>query len=367
MDETLPYLTSVIEVEGGHDFSCARKSDGSVYCWGSDGWGQLGTSSFSLDSPIARQVFDLDDASDFCVGYQHACAVKSNGKMVCWGNGADDRLGFGNSLNQQSPVEVKNINTAVSCSLGHDHSCVKLSDKTNRCWGSANSGQLGNGQLDSNKMTIPVTVKGINTAIQISVGDGHSCAVLEGGTVSCWGNGLQGQLGIGVVGTRMNPTNVPITGTATQVSAGSNHTCILKSDGTVWCFGENGLGQLGNGSNIDSFTPVQANITSVTQISSGSSYTCARTQSAKVYCWGHGSEGMTGLGNRLSISTPTEVSGLSNVSSVETMYNHPCAKFDNGTLSCWGDSNYHQLGTRQYNYNDVVSPQTVLGSYQFLE
>ena len=84
----------------------------------------------------------------------------------------------------------------------------------------------------------------------------------------------------------MNPTNVSITGTATQVSAGNNHTCILKSDGTVWCFGENGLGQLGNGSNIDSFTPVQANITSVTQISSGSSYTCARTQSAKVYCWG---------------------------------------------------------------------------------
>ena len=107
-----------------------------------------------------------------------ACAVKSNGKMVCWGNGANDRLGFGNSLNQQSPVEVKNINTAVSCSLGHDHSCVKLSDKTNRCWGSANSGQLGNGQLDSNKMTIPVTVNGINTATQISVGTGI-CAVLK--------------------------------------------------------------------------------------------------------------------------------------------------------------------------------------------
>ena len=194
-------------------------------------------------------------------------------------------VGFWKLLNRQSPVEVKNINTAVSCSLSRGHSCVKLSDKTNRCWGSANSGQLGNGQQDSNGMTIPVTVKGINTATQISVGDGHSCAVLEGGAVSCWGNGLQGQLGIGVVGTRMNPTNVSISGTATQVSAGNNHTCILKSDGTVWCFGENGLGQLGNGSNIDSFTPVQANITSVTQISSGSSYTCKDT-GCKVYCWG---------------------------------------------------------------------------------
>ena len=261
VDETLPsYLTSVIEVEGGNDFSCARKSDGSVFCWGSDNNGQLGDGNFAKDYTVARKVIELSDASDLCVGYQHACAVKSDGKMLCWGEGSDDRLGFGTTEDQFAPVEVKNISTAVSCSLGHDHSCVKLSDKTTRCWGSAGSGQLGNGQLSTSSMTIPVSVYGINNATQISVGGGHACALIEGGSVKCWGDGLRGELGIGIIGTKMTPTTVPFSGTVTQVSAGGYHTCFLKNDGTVWCFGDNQYGQLGDGTNQDRFTPVQASI-----------------------------------------------------------------------------------------------------------
>ena len=165
VDETLPsYITSMVEVEGGYDFTCSRKSDGTVYCWGKDDLGQLGNAGFGKDRTVAKKVYGLTNAADICVGYQHACAVKSDGKMYCWGKGTDDRLGFGTTENQFSPVEVKNISNAVSCSLGNSHSCVKLSDKTTRCWGNAGSGQLGNGQLSTTKMTIPVSVYGISNA-----------------------------------------------------------------------------------------------------------------------------------------------------------------------------------------------------------
>ena len=339
MDETLPsYITSMVEVEGGYDFTCARKSDGTVYCWGSDQQGQLGTGSFGFDRSVATKVVDLTDASDLCVGYQHACAVKSDGKMFCWGKGTDDRLGFGTTENQFSPVEVKNISNAVSCSLGTSHTCVELSDKTTRCWGNAASGQLGNGQLSTTKMTIPVSVYGISNAAQISAGGSHACAVLDNGSIACWGSGLNGELGIKLVGSKSTPVIVPVSGTFTQVSAGYDHTCALKNDGTVWCFGDNGNGQLGDNSTTDSFTAVQvSNITNAKQISVGSDFSCVLLNDNKTKCWGRNDSGQLGNGNTTTSLIPVNVRDnsnlISNVKHLSTGTSTSCVTFnDNSSL-----------------------------------
>ena len=197
------------------------------------------------------------------------------------------------------------------------------------------------------------------------MGGGHACALLEGGSVKCWGDGLRGELGIGIIGTKMTPTTVPFSGTVTQVTTGNYHTCFLKSDGTVWCFGDNQYGQLGDGTNQDRFTPVQASISNVTQISAGDEYTCALNQSGNVFCWGSGNEGRTGLGNNNHTNTPSQISGLSGISLVKSMNNHSCAKYDNGTLKCWGEGNQEQLGFRNNWQHSSTTPILVIGGLTF--
>jgi alpha-tubulin suppressor-like RCC1 family protein len=345
----------MVEVEGGYDFTCSRKSDGTVWCWGKDDFGQLGDGGFGSDQTVARKVYGLTNAADICVGYQHACAVKSDGKMFCWGNGADDRLGFGSTGDQFSPVEVKNISNAVSCSLGTSHSCVKLSDKTTRCWGNAASGQLGNGQLSTTKMTIPVSVYGISNAAQISAGGSHACAVLDNGSIACWGLGVNGELGNGIIGTKLTPDTVKISGTFTQVSAGYYYTCALKNDGTVWCFGDNSYGQLGDNSTTDRFSAVQvSNITNARQISTGHGSSCALLTDNTTKCWGHNNYGQLGDNSTTDRLTPVNVklsdgNNLDNVSSISSNKYTSCAVLNSNSAHCWGYGAQGQIGVGSYN------------------
>ena len=375
VDQTLPsYITSMVEVEGGYDFTCSRKSDGTVWCWGKDEFGQLGNSGFGSDKKVARKVYGLTNAADICVGYQHACAVKSDGKMYCWGKGTDDRLGFGTTENQFSPVEVKNISNAVSCSLGTSHSCVELSDKTTRCWGNAASGQLGNGQLSTTNMTIPVSVYGISNAAQISAGGTHACAVLDNGSIACWGSGLNGELGIKLVGSKSTPVIVPVSGTFTQVSAGYGHTCALKNDGTVWCFGDNDYGQLGDNSTTDSFSAVQVNsITTAKQISTGNDFSCALLTDNYTKCWGYNSHGQLGDRSNTDRLTPVNVklsnaNNLDNVRSISSNKYTSCAVLNNNNAYCWGKGDHQQLGytSNQYQGNRNFAVETA-GSNSFIQ
>ena len=296
------------------------------------------------------------NAADICVGYQHACAVESDGKMYCWGKGTDDRLGFGTTENQFSPVEVKNISNAVSCSLGSNHSCVKISDKTTRCWGNAASGQLGNGQLSTTNMTIPVSVYGISNAAQISAGRGHACAVLDNGSITCWGVGVNGELGNGIVGTKLTPDTVKISGTFTQVSAGTNHTCALKNDGTVWCFGSNFYGELGDNSTTKRYTAVQvSNITNARQISTGSNFSCALLTDNTTKCWGRNDYGQLGDESYTNKLTPVNVikliggNNLDNVSSISSNSGTSCAVLNSNSAYCWGLGSSGQIGVGTYN------------------
>ena len=107
-------------------------------------------------------------------------------------------MGNGASTSYQyTPVSVSGISTASSFSAGDDHTCAVLSGGTVKCWGSESSGKLGNGSMSSDIQTTPVSVSGISTASSVSAGDDHNCVVLSGGTVQCWGYGYYGQLGNG--------------------------------------------------------------------------------------------------------------------------------------------------------------------------
>jgi alpha-tubulin suppressor-like RCC1 family protein len=207
-----------------------------------------------------------------------------------------------------------------------------------RCWGNNSYGQLGDGGVQPYSIT-PVEVGGIASATQLSSGgDPDSCAVLSNGHVECWGRNIYGELGTGTVGGYASvPGEVTGISSAIQVSVGARHTCALLSNAHVDCWGDNSKGELGNGTETNSDVPVEVTgISSAIQVSSGNGQTCALLSNAHVDCWGDNSEGELGNGTETSATVPVEVTGLSAVTQVSAGNFHTCAVLTSGKVECWG-------------------------------
>ena len=264
--------------------------------------------------PWSRQ----DSAID--AGSAHSCVVMAGGTVTCWGNNGYGRLGDYTETPRSAPVSVWGINglapesTAVSVSAGDEHSCALLENGTVTCWGNNVYGQLGHPVDTDTKSLFPVAVSEItgasasSTAIAVSAGGGHSCAVMATGAVKCWGLNTYGQLGDGTTNASSVPIAVSgITGadaasTALSVSAGGDHTCALMANGAAKCWGYNGEGELGNDSTTDSAIPVQVNgiggadaSSTAVSVSAGPIHACAtlgrlehRQPRARPSDWHHG-------------------------------------------------------------------------------
>jgi alpha-tubulin suppressor-like RCC1 family protein len=247
-------LTNAVAIAAGAKHTCAVLQTGHVDCWGADDQNQLGDgggnpSSFPVDVGITG-------AASIAAGSFHTCVVTRNHTVVCWGNNVDGSLGNGTTNPESAPVTVTGINTAVGVAAGDDHSCAVLTDGTVWCWGYDNYGQLGNGTTETVSDT-PVQVSGITNATQVSAGEAHACARLSTGSVECWGYNNYGQLGNGA-NAQYSDTPVTVTGitNATAVTNGFQHTCALKSTGGLSCWGYGVDGELGNGLSSTSSTPV---------------------------------------------------------------------------------------------------------------
>ena len=169
-------------------------------------------------SPVT--VDNISTASQFSVGQYHTCARLSNGTVKCWGYGGYGNLGNGSTSNSKTPVVVSGITTAQQVAAGSDHSCAVLSDKTVKCWRRNNLKQLGDGTLTDR--STPVTVSGVTNASMVSVSTynsthyGFSCALLENGTVKCWGRKASGYLGDGTTAGQFSPVSVSSVSSASQ-------------------------------------------------------------------------------------------------------------------------------------------------------
>jgi alpha-tubulin suppressor-like RCC1 family protein len=371
---------TVTQIATGGAHTCALISDGTVTCWGLGTDGQLGTGNTnSSDVPVAVTGGALANKTitQIATGGGHTCALISDGTVTCWGNGADGQLGTGNTNNSNTPVAVTGgaleNKTITQIATGGAHTCALISDGTVTCWGWGTDGQLGTGNTNSSDVPVAVTGGALanKTVAQIATGYFHTCALISDGTVTCWGNGAGGQLGTG----NTSDSNIPVavTGgalenkTVTQIATGTYHTCALISDGTVTCWGWGADGQLGTGNNNNSNVPVAvtggalANKT-VTQIDTGYAHTCALISDGTVTCWGWGASGQLGTGNNNS-NTPVAVTGgaLANktVTQIATGGEHTCALISDGTVACWGNGAYGQLGTGDNNNSNI--PVAVTG------
>ncbi len=263
-------VSSIASHLGSH--TCVATENRRVQCWGTNEYGQLGDGTTTRrNTPVF--IAPLIDTSILgalrvWAGTFHTCAADgavggtSTGTLACWGANFYGQLGIGTTTNMSSP-QIVQLGSGRSLgygmgvlSLGVYHSCAVDSSGAVFCWGMNNRGQLGDGTATTR--TSPTQVTGLASGVvKVAVGDEHSCAVLSGRTVMCWGKNDSGQLGDGTTTNRTTPVFVSGLSNVENIAAGGSHTCaVTRDDGLVYCWGQNALGQLGTGTREGSTTPV---------------------------------------------------------------------------------------------------------------
>ncbi len=249
--------TRGLEAAGGDAFNCAILASGKASCWGSNAYGRLGSGSAPTAlarSPIPTEVVGLADAVAMSAGESHACAVRANGTVLCWGNNDFDQLGLGELDGGQpafsaTPVPVAGITDARAIELGEKHSCAYTAANEIWCWGSNSKGQLGDNGASGAMSPTPVKVVGLTVPKEVSGAGEHTCARTENGAVFCWGDNGFGQGGQDPATVAQSPVPVKVAGLpggASSVTVGNEHSCAMLISGDVYCWGHNDLGELGD-------------------------------------------------------------------------------------------------------------------------
>jgi alpha-tubulin suppressor-like RCC1 family protein len=363
-----PGVAAVPGISAGYQHNCVVIAGGAAKCWGRNDTGQLGDGSTTNRfqptpvSGLSSGVSVVAAGGGFAGG--HTCAVMSSGTVKCWGtNHSWGQVGDGTTLTRTAPVDVTAAGQGlVTLSAGARHTCAVVDDGELTCWGDNFFGQLGN---DFDITGAPTEVPGLSGVVAVSSGGSHTCALSGAGGVKCWGYAAYGQLGDNTFGdTHSSPVDVVgLQGGVAGISAGGTHTCALTTGGGVKCWGDNSFGQLGDGTNTNAGAPVDVTglASGVIAISAGGNHTCAVTAPGGVKCWGANYRGQLGIGSfDFTRSTPADVTGLSAGSAaIAAGYEHSCAVSSGGGVKCWGDNAYGQLGDGSTNNSFV--PVNVAG------
>jgi cysteine-rich repeat protein len=241
----------------------------------------------------------------------------------------------------------------ISLAASNGFSCGARHDGSLYCWGDNSEKQLGIAQAKSPILT-PGQLAG-NRWLSTTTGQFHACAVDSSNVVTCWGRADSGQLG--KVASNGQIVQVTDSDWAT-VSAGAYHTCAKKLDNSLWCWGQNFSGQLGLGlsapTEVDAPSKVSDDLTWAV-LSVGSGHACATKRDGTLWCWGSNSNGQIGLGTTVTAFSPTQVAG-SGFISVSAGASHTCAVHADGTLACWGLNDIGQLGDGTTGQKSVPTP-----------
>lgn len=332
----------------GHELAAAEndsllvQSNGWVWGWGDNYWGELGDGTYQDRYLLPTNIWRGLNIQAIAAGGDHTLALKSDGTVWSCGNNYHGQLGDGSTKDKCSLVQASGLTNMIAVAAGQCHSVALKADGTVWTWGRNQSGQLGDGTTENSP--VPLKVPGLSDVIAIEATCLSTMALKSDGTLWAWGNNCYGQLGVGDYVNSYTPVQVLLDGVQ-SMALGRYHAVALKLDGTVWTWGWNYSGQLGNGTNIDCAIPAAvSNLNSITAVAAGYYHTLALKSDGMIWAWGLNWNGQLGIGNDVDSYTPTQVSGLNNVVSIVAGYMHTMAIKLDGTVWAWGQNYYGQLG-----------------------
>ena len=250
----------------GYSCSAGIKADGTLWLWGQNAYGALGDGTVTSRSSPVQTITGGTNWSQVACGYKHCAAIKSDGTLWTWGDNLWGQLG--NNLmkwsapypsgDKSSPVQTITGGTnwsQVACG-GRRFTAAIKTDGTLWLWG-YNYGQLGDNTAVGRSSPVQTISRGTNWK-QVSCGYAHAAAIKTDGTLWTWGRNTYGGLGINSTGDRYSPVQTIAGGTNwSQVSCGGDNTAAIKTDGTLWFWGSNSNGQFSDGANPGTNSPVQ--------------------------------------------------------------------------------------------------------------
>lgn len=298
----VPALCNVVAIAAGGNHTVALKSDGTVWAWGSNEHGQLGYVTDAYFSSVAVQVPNLSNISAISAGNSHTVALKTDGTVWAWGRNDYGQLGDGTTTAGRSPVQVKDLSDVVSVAVGGNYTVVLKRDGTVWTWGWNADGQLGYETVLNNHNDTPKQVPNVSEVKLIAAGSSHTVVLKRDGTVWTWGWNYSGQLGNGTTTSSHDPEQVlnslnpnQVLNGVASIAAGRMHTIALLNDGTLRSWGLNSSGQLGDDTYRDRLFAAQSGLNGVlVSVGAGYDHTVAIKDDGTVWTWGTNSYGQLG-------------------------------------------------------------------------
>lgn len=351
------------DVSAGATFTCGIKTDDTLWCWGGDFYGQIGNGATVGNQLVPVDIGGGSAWRQVSAGggslTAHACAIKLDNTLHCWGDGVSGALGTGNTSSQNAPVQVSGGGSWKTVSTGKYFTCAIKFDDHLYCWGYDSYGNLGNG---AGGQTSSPSLSDAGSWKRVSAGVDHACGIKADDTLFCWGRGDNGRLGDGSQTIQQSPVLVVSGGTWTSVAAGTDHSCGIRDDGLLFCWGRNGSGELANdGVGFAKTAPFSvANNWIWSQVGLGvSSSTCAIKDDGGLYCWGSNSSNQLGDNTTIMRLVPTPVSGGGVWIKTSVGGGSACGIKADESLWCWGSNLFGRLGDNSTTQRPV--PTSVSG------
>jgi alpha-tubulin suppressor-like RCC1 family protein len=303
------FLYSVTAIMGGEVHNTALKSDGTVWSWGNNFFGQVGNGTTN-DASAPVQTSGLNSVVALGGRGYHTLAIEADGSVWGWGWNSAGELGNGSTNFTTVPVMVAGLTNPAAVSAGYKFSIALMTNGTVFQW--------GHGRVIANSFA-PVQVPGLSNIIAISAGWDHALALRADRTVWTWGQNNYGEIGDGGAANRTNPVPVTTLSNITAVSGGDWHSSALDSAGIIWKWGRNDVGQLGNGTADTNQHPLPGKIqldingngfSNVVLMAARDYHNIAVKADGSVWQWGANDQGQCGDNTTEDRWRPAPVSGL---------------------------------------------------------
>lgn len=340
------------QIDAGATHTVGIKTDGTLWAWGNNDNGQLGTGN-TTNQATPRQIGTGTDWKFVSTSLDHTVAIKTDGTLWAWGSNANGRLGNGVSsiAITSQPVQIGTATNWKSVATGEGHTVAVKTNGTLWAWGFNVVGQVGDGSTTD--VVTPVQIGTATSWQQVYAGAYSSYAIRNTGTLYAWGINTYGQLGDGTTTAKTVPTQIAINNIL-SFAAGGFHVVVVKGDGSLWTWGSNERFQIGDGTVNDRLVPTRiGTLNTWMAAGAGDTHSMAIRTDGSLYTWGLGTNGQTGVGGATNKMVPTYVSN-NGWTAVTGGYYHTAALYSaDSKLAGFGSNSYGQIGETGFTQSNV--------------